>query len=120
MQRILLTLGQAMRRSIFIVGLMTLISLSGLFIFVQQPSYADTSSSGRLTPEEKIDRAYEYSEATGLLEEDRQKAYEQALEDAESTDTIEKAYERNLKAEKGSQPNLIQKAEELVEKVTGQ
>ena len=116
MQRLLLTLGQALRRSIVVLGLMMLISLSGLFILVQQPSYAD-----HLTPEEKVDRAYEYSEATGLKEEDRQEAYEEAVKDAESTGTMEKAFERNLKAERkeNPEPNLIEKAEELVEKVTG-
>lgn len=121
MQKISLTLGQALRRSIFVLGLMLLISVSSLFLFVQQPSYAVTSAASKLTPEEKINRAYIYNEAAGIREEERQEAYEQAIKDAESPATMEKAYERNEKAyeKENPQPNLIEKAEELVEKVIG-
>ena len=111
MQRISLTLGQALRRSIFVLGLILLISVSSLFLFVQQPSYAVTSA------------ATKYNESAGIKEEEkqeeRQEAYEQAIKDAESPATMEKAYERNEKAyeKENTQPNLIEKAEELVEKV---
>ncbi|WP_414585799.1 hypothetical protein [Scytonema sp. PCC 10023] len=120
MQLILGIVNKALRQSIVVLGLMLLISVSGLFFFVQ-PSYAlgfttekPTFPSEKLTPEEKIDRAYEYNRAAGLREEDRQQAYEQAVKDAATPE--EKVYERNVK---DSQPNLIDKAGELVEKVTG-
>ncbi len=130
MQRILSSLKQVLRPKILVLGLMIFISLSGLFIFTQPPSYATTLEELKLippdqrpTPQEKIDRAYEYNRAAGVREEQRQEAYEQAIKvkDAESLDTIEKAYERNLKAERkdNSQPNLLDKAGEIVDKVTG-
>lgn len=128
MPRILLTLKQALLSSIFVFGLMIFISLSGLLIVVQQPSYATTLEELKLippeykpTPGEKIDRAYERNEAAGIREESREAAYEEAIKDGENLNTMEKAYERNVKAEKAEnpQPNLIEKAEELVEKVTG-
>lgn len=100
-------------KQVFIcLGLILVITLA----FVQQPSYATT----KLTPEEKLDRAYQYNEAAGLREEKREDAYEQAVKDAESPQTMEKAYERNLKAEKAENPDpsLIEKAKDLVKDVT--
>ncbi|ARV59954.1 hypothetical protein BZZ01_16160 [Nostocales cyanobacterium HT-58-2] len=127
MQLVLAILNKAVRQSIIVMGLMLLISLSGLFFFVH-PSYAvavttenPAFAAEKLTPEEKIDRAYEYNRAAGLREEDRQKAYEQAIKDSASLGSIEKTYARNGKAYKqeNPQPNFIEKAEELVEKLTG-
>ena len=70
MQRILLTL-VPLRQKILVLGLMTLITLSGLFIF-GRPSYAVTRAMDKLSQEEKIERAYEFREGTGMLEELRQ------------------------------------------------
>jgi hypothetical protein len=120
MQTFLAIVNKALRQSVVVLGLMLFISLSGLFFFTQQPSYAVTSRANQLTPEEKIDRAYEYSEAAGLREEDRQKAYEQAIEDSNSPKTIEKTYERNIKAEEqeNQSPNILEQTKELVDRVT--
>jgi hypothetical protein len=112
---------KVLRQSIVVIGLILLISLSGLFILTQPPTYAVTSAANKLTPEEKIDRAYEYSEATGFREEQRQReqAYEQAKQDAQSPDSLEQAYERNLKDyNQENEPGLIEKAQELIEDVT--
>ncbi len=124
MAKIVLTLKKALG-SLLIVGLMIFISLSGSFIVTQQASYATTLEELKLipreykpTPEEKINRANEYDPGVGVQEEARQEAYEQAVKDSQNLGTIEKAYERNLKAEGKSEPNLLEKAEELVEKAT--
>ncbi|MFN6515295.1 MAG: hypothetical protein RMY29_012480 [Nostoc sp. CreGUA01] len=124
MAKILLTLKKALG-SLLIVSLMIFISLSGSFIVTQQASYATTLEELKLipreykpTPEEKINRANEYDPGVGVQEEARQEAYEQAVKDSQNLGTIEKAYERNLKAEGKSEPNLLEKAEELVEKAT--
>lgn len=125
MQIVLASFNKALRQSIVVIGLMFLISMSSLFFF--QPCYAvpfttekPTFPSEQLTSEQKIDRAYEYNRAAGLREEDRQQAYEQAIKDSQTPQSVEKAYERNVKAyeQENPQPNLIEKAEELVEKVT--
>ncbi|MEH2074664.1 MAG: hypothetical protein V7K57_09770 [Nostoc sp.] len=128
MQKILLTLKQALRSSFLVVCLMVSISLSGLFIFVQQASYATTLEELKLVPpeskpnsEEKINRANEYDPGVGVQEEERQKAYEQAIKDSKNLNTIEKTYERNLKAEKEQNPpeSFGEKAKEVIQKVTG-
>ncbi|WP_392535770.1 hypothetical protein [Nostoc sp. C117] len=126
MQKILLTLKKALHSSFLVVGLTVFISLSGLSIFVQQPSYATTLEELKLIPreykpnsDEKINRANEFDPGVGVQEEERQESYEQAVKDSQNLGTIEKAYERNLKAEGKSEPNLLNQAEELVEKVTG-
>ncbi len=120
MQLFVSIFNKALRQSIVVLGLMLFISLSGLF-FCVQPSYAVPFTtekpifpSEQLTPEEKIDRAYEYNRAAGLREEDRQQAYEQAVKDSETPE--QKVYERNVK---DSQPIVIEKANELVDQVTG-
>jgi hypothetical protein len=120
--KILLTCKKALG-SLLIVSLIMFISLSASFLFIQQASYATTLEELKLvppeykpTPEEKINRANEYDPGVGVQEEARQEAYEQAVKDSQNLQTLEKAYERNLKAEKNSEPNLLEKA---VEKVTG-
>jgi hypothetical protein len=127
-QKILLTLKQALRSSFLVVCLMVSISLSGSFLFVQQASYATTLEELKLIPpeykpnsEEKINRSNEYDPGVGVQEEERQKAYEQAIKDSKNLNTIEKTYESNLKAEKEQNPpeTFGEKAKEVIEKVTG-
>ncbi|MBN3892286.1 MAG: hypothetical protein ACYTXT_05295 [Nostoc sp.] len=128
MQKILLSLKQALRSSFLVVSLMVFISLTGSFIFVQQSSYATTLEELKLVPpeykpnsEEKINRANEYDPGVGIQEEDREKAYEQAIKDSKNLTTIEKTYERNLKAEQEQNPpeSFGEKAKGVLEKVTG-
>ncbi|QSJ15071.1 hypothetical protein JYQ62_24855 [Nostoc sp. UHCC 0702] len=128
MQKILIALKQAFVSSILIVSLMFFTCLSGLFMVVQQASYATTLEELKLIPpeykpnsQEKINRAYEYDPGVGVQEDERQEAYEQAVKDGENLNSIEKAYERNLKAEKqaDSQNNIVTKAKEAVENVIG-
>ncbi|MBE8967124.1 hypothetical protein IQ277_12965 [Nostocales cyanobacterium LEGE 12452] len=128
MQKILLSLKQALHSSFLVVSLMVFISLTGSFIFVQQSSYATTLEELKLIPpeykpnsEEKINRANEFDPGVGIQEEDRQKAYEQAIKDSKNLNTIEKTYERNLKAEQEQNPpeSFGEKAKEVIEKVTG-
>ncbi|MCC5638130.1 hypothetical protein LC593_20290 [Nostoc sp. CHAB 5844] len=128
MSRIFLSLKQVLSTGVLIVCSIVFISISGVFIGIQQPSYATTLEELKLIPpeyklnaEEKINRANEYDPGVGIQEEDRQKAYEQAIKDSKNLNTLEKAYEKNLKEEKSqnSQGSLGEKASELIEKVTG-
>ncbi|MEH2012684.1 hypothetical protein [Nostoc sp.] len=128
MQKILLTLKQALGSSFLVLALMISISLSGSFIFIQQASYATTLEELKLVPPEykpnsgeKINRANEYDPGVGAQEEEREEAYEEAVKDAGSLTTMEKAYERNLKAEREQNPpeSFGEKAKEVIEKVTG-
>ncbi|BCL39048.1 hypothetical protein [Nostoc sp. MS1] len=126
MKNIVLYLKQILRTTFSIILFLTFI-MAGISIGIQQPSYATTLEELKLIPpeykpnsEEKINRANEFDPGVGLLEEDRQKAYEQAINDSENLNTLEKAYERNLKEERGqNQESLVDKASELIDKVTG-
>lgn len=118
MQSVVSSSKQILRRS-FVLSLMLLVLVSTLFVFAQQPSYAyPTSENTKLTPQEKIDRAYTYSEGVGRREELKQESYEEAIEESENP---EKAYEKNTKVyrDENLKPGLVEKAEELVETVTG-
>lgn len=118
MQRILSSFKQILHCS-FVFSLMLFMVVSTLFSFVQQPSYAlPNSETTKLTAQEKIDRAYTYSEGVGQREEQRQEAYEEAIRESENP---EKTYEENTKAyrEANPTPDLIEKAEEFVETLTG-
>lgn len=56
---------QILRRSV-VLSLMLLLVISTLFVFAQQPSYAyPASENTKLTSQEKIDRAYTFSEGAG-------------------------------------------------------
>ncbi len=120
MQQIFSALGGAIAKRILLFGLLCVLSLSGLFMFVNQPALADKP----LQPQEKIDRAYTMSEATGLREEQRQEAYDEATE-AISSDPkqgLEEIYEEDLKSYKEEKPNeggVLEGAKDLVDQVTG-
>ena len=125
MQRILLTLKQALRQKIFVLGLMIFMSLSGLFIFVSAPAYATTSEEQKLvdpshttpTAEQKVDRAYGFSETAGLLEQAKQESRNaNEITDVNDPMTIEGVQTRQRAAK---EPSLLEKAQELVGKVTG-
>jgi hypothetical protein len=126
MAKVFLALKQVLSTGFLIALAIVFISISSVFIG-QQPSYAATHAELKLIPpeykptsEEKINRAYEYNRAAGVREEDRQQAYEQAIKDSQNLNTLEKAYERNLKAEQGNnQEGIIEKASDVIEQVTG-
>lgn len=117
MQQILLTLKQGLRQKVFVLSLMMFISLSNLLILFAQPSYAITAPRDQLTQEDKIERAYEFREGAGILEEDKQASNSRN----QLFQPKDKANEKSVKASKeANNPlNLLEKAQELVEKVTG-
>lgn len=118
MQRIFESVKQAFRQSILILALMSLISLSGSFIFAAQPSYAAPISpeGQKLIQQEQMDKQ---SQAAA---QQRERNYEDQVKAAQNPD---KVYEDNLKAERRANPDegIVQKAVEgtkdLVNKVTG-
>ncbi len=123
MQHFFSIIKQAVRKNIVVLGLVSLLSLSGLFVFSNQSALALPNRP--LNPpsqsDEVIDRAYSLSEATGLKEEDRQAAYDEAAEAITDPKGLDKIYEEDLKAYKEEQPDkgLIETAKDLIEDVTG-
>lgn len=127
MLRIFSTIRQALSqqiKQILIFSLMSLLSLSGLFIFSAQPAFADKHLNKTSPSEAAVDRAYTFSEEAGLREESREEAYEEAIEAVADPkkEGLEKIYEEDLKAYKKENPSengLIEGAEKIVEKVIG-
>ena len=121
MQRIFLKLGKTLLQQALVLGLITLISLSGLFTFSQQPSYASAATSNSLTPEEKIDRAYSIRAGTGMREEE----YQRRLQEGEKPTAMKDPYTREIKADKEAVAQTsnferkIDRTRNLVGKVTG-
>lgn len=116
MQRIFSSLKQA-RKSLLIFSLISLISLSGLFIFTG-PTLAAAPTERQPTLEKGIDNASKDGEGA----EDRTEAYEKAVEAVDEPQGLEKVYEKNLEEYEETQPDtgIIQEAKQLIEKVTGQ
>ncbi|MBW4486385.1 MAG: hypothetical protein KME12_01210 [Trichocoleus desertorum ATA4-8-CV12] len=100
MQRIFLKLGKTLLQQALVLGLITLISLSGLFTFSQQPSYASAQTSNSLSPEEKIDRAYSIRVGTGIREEE----YQQRRQQGEDPTKMKDPYTREIKADQEAVP----------------
>lgn len=124
MQRIFSAIGQAFGKRIVIFGLMSLLSLSGLFVFANQPALAGKPLNSPSQAEATIERTYAMSEATALQEEDRQEAYEEATEAVNQPKGtgLEKIYEEDLKEfkqENADENGLVEGAKDLIEKVTG-
>jgi hypothetical protein len=135
MQQFFTAIRQAVHKNVLILSLISLLSLSSLFIFVQPSALA--ASNKPLNPpsqaEEVIDRAYTLSEATGLREEDRQatqqtqqkqrqSAYEEATQAINDPKGLDKIYEEDLKVYKEeTQPDqgLVEGAKDLIKNITG-
>lgn len=119
MQRIS-CLWQASSNKLFAIGLMLLTVISSFVIYGVAPSYAGTyaeqklvpSEERLLTPEEKIERAYEFGEGAGMLEE-RKQASRNANNLTEPGDKMNEKSVTTPKSEQG----LVEKAKELIEKV---
>ncbi|MCL1468690.1 hypothetical protein [Argonema galeatum] len=114
MQRIFSSLKQAFRKSLFAFSLISLISLSALFIFTAGPSLAAAPIQSQPTIEKGIDNANQ-----GAV--NRAEAYEKAVK-AVDEQGLEKVYEKNLEKYEETQPDtgIIKEAKQLIEKVTGQ
>ncbi len=112
MRKILENVGQIMRQSAIVLMVALLILLG----FVNQPSFAQM-----LTPEEKIDRAYEESEATGIAEE----IYQQRLKEGQNPEKMPKPFKHlvDLEGKEVPDTSITEKAvttvRNAVEKVTG-
>ncbi|PPS43186.1 hypothetical protein [Chroococcidiopsis sp. TS-821] len=110
MQRIFAVLKQALRQSLVIVGLVSLMSVSCLLVFATQPSMA---ANEPMMQQETMDRSTPEAVST------REQAYEEQIQAAEDP---EKVYEENVK-NAGQSEGIVEKAlegaKEAVTKVTG-
>ena len=111
MQRTFLYLGKVIRKIFLVVGLISLLSLSGLSIFSTQPSlaaaYKDNSSV--------LDQG-----SNSQSVKSREDAYDKAIKAIDEPDGLEKVYEKNLEnyEKENPQPGIIESAKEVIKEVT--
>lgn len=121
MPRISLKLGKVLLQKALVLGLITFISLSGLFTFLQQPSYASAQTNNSLSAEEKVDRAYSLRVGTGIREEE----YQQRQQQGQDPTKMKNPYTREIKADQEAVPETsgyektIDRTRNLAGKVTG-
>jgi hypothetical protein len=116
MKRVLKALGQTLSQSILLACLLALIGLAGLAVVPSQPVYAAGQYSNQTQKEAKItDPAESFDDLNP------QEAYEQIVKTAQNPAKVEKVYDESLKEYKAEHPQegILQKAEEAIEKVTG-
>lgn len=118
MQRIFSAINQALGKTVLLLGLIGLLSISSLLIFPIQSSLAANSKS--LISQEKVTNQNTADHNAGLG--NREDAYEKAVEVVEDPKGLEKVYEENLDEYKGTEGNngIVEAAKDLVENVTGQ
>lgn len=108
-----------LRRAIVVVALIALFTVSN-FVFLNLPSYAASSQSS-ISAEEKIDRAYEETEAAGIQEE----IYQQRLQEGQTPEMMRGPLKRTVDVEGKEVPETslvetsVSKVRELTKKVTG-
>jgi hypothetical protein len=100
MSKIFWQFGKALVQQGLVLGLITLVSLSGVFTFFQQPSYASAQTSNSLSAEEKVDRAYSLRVGTGIREEE----YQQRQQQGEDPTKMKNPYTREIKADQEAVP----------------
>ncbi|MBW4491055.1 MAG: hypothetical protein KME12_25110 [Trichocoleus desertorum ATA4-8-CV12] len=114
MQRILAAVGQFIRSSLVVIGLVGVLSLSSLII--SQASYADNAN----VPNFKVNQVNP-SKAEKQSVETREQAYNNATRLAKDPNGLEQEYEKNFKSyeEKHPDAGIVKGAKNLIEKVTG-
>ena len=113
MQQMLSTLGQWLRKSVLVLGLVSLLSLAGLTM--PSASYAG--------PNQAVDSGITRVNRDAINKqsvEDREEAYENMTKAAKDPEGLEQEYEKNLEAYEENQPNqgLVEGAKNLIERVT--
>ncbi len=116
MKRVLKALGQTLIQSILLVCTLAFISLAGLALAPSQAAHAAGQYSNQAQPEAKIT-----DPAESFEDLNPQAAYESIVKTAQNPAKVEKVYDESLKEYKEEHPqeSLVQKAEDLIETVTG-
>lgn len=115
MKRVLKALGQTLSQSILLVCTLAFIGLLGLAVVPSQAAYAGQDRSHAPQEAKITDPAESFEDLNP------QAAYEDIVKTAQNPAKVEKVYDESLKEYKGEHPQegIVQKAEELIEKVTG-
>ena len=116
MKRVLKALGKTLSQSILLACMLALIGLASLAAVSSQPVYAAGQYSTQTQQEAKIT-----DPAESFEDLNPQAAYDEIVKSAQNPAKVEKVYEESLKEYKEEHPQegILQKAEEAIEKVTG-
>ncbi|MEG4575356.1 hypothetical protein QUA56_22115 [Microcoleus sp. N3A4] len=116
MKRVLKALGQTLSQSILLVCTLAFIGLAGLAVAPSQAAYAAGQYSSHAQQEAKIT-----DPAESFEDLNPQAAYEEIVKTAQNPAKVEKAYDESLKEYKAENPqdSIVEKAEGLIQKVTG-
>ena len=117
MKRVLKALGQTLSQSILLVCMLALIALAGIVVAPNQAAHAANQYSSQAQQSAKIT-----DPAESFEDLNPQAAYEDIVNTAQNPAKVEKVYDESLKEYNAEHPqeSIVQKAEELIEKVTGQ
>ncbi|MCW6050822.1 hypothetical protein QUB60_27995 [Microcoleus sp. A2-C5] len=116
MKRVLKALGQTLSQSILLVCMLAFIALAGIVAVPNQAAHAAGQYTSQAQPEAKIT-----DPAESFEDLNPQAAYEDIVNTAQNPAKVEKVYDESLKEYKAEHPqeSIVQKAENLIEKVTG-
>jgi hypothetical protein len=115
MKRLFSKLKQSIHKSFAVIGLICLISFTGLCT-VSQAAYASPAASQRSTQEQT-------TRMNKVPAVDQKESYEELSKVAADPEGVEKEYEKNREIDKQARPDqggLLEGAKKAVEKVTGQ
>ncbi|MEG4515656.1 MULTISPECIES: hypothetical protein [unclassified Microcoleus] len=115
MKRVLKSLGKTLSQSILLVCTLAFIGLLSLAVVPSQAAYAGQDRT-QAPPEAKMT-----DPAESFEDLNPQAAYDEIVKTAQNPAKVEKVYDESLKEYKGEHPQegIVQKAEDLLEKVTG-
>ncbi|MEG4505447.1 hypothetical protein QUA81_17530 [Microcoleus sp. F6_B4] len=115
MKRVLKALGQTLSQSILLVCTLAFIGLLGLAAVPTQAAYAGQDRSHAPQEAKITDPAESFEDLNP------QAAYDEIVKTAQNPAKVEKVYDESLKEYKGEHPQegIVEKAEGLIEKVTG-
>lgn len=115
MRQIFSTLRQVFHKRLLILGLISLLGLSSLLMI--DPSHVAMAAGNQQAAQEKPINVLDYVEAPA----NREEAYEEATEAAETPKQVVKTEKKEIQAFKKSEKgnDLAEGAQNLVDKVTG-
>lgn len=115
MQRTLSYLGKVLRQSFLVVGLISLINLSGLSIFSTQTTLAAAYRDNSPVLEQGIN-----ADSNSQSVKSREEAYEKAIKAIDDPKGLDKVYEKNFDKyqKENPQPGIIESAKEVIKEVT--
>ena len=116
MKRVLKALGQTLSQSILLLCTLAFIVLAGLAVVPSQAAYAGQDRTEAPPEAQSTDPGKSFEDLNPPAA-----AYDEIVKTSQNPANVEKAYDESLQEYKAEHPqeNIVQKAGDLLEKVTG-